>query len=259
MYKVPIFIKIMHVYSDVVDILYEFVMTVITLLSASIHIFYIYMNTYAIPDILMYSHEYANPILDYINLNAMSRSFAGIHKVLRKPRRSEALYNHRVLFLTPHWAIRGEDDEGILSKYLDAVTTLVLCVMATKKEQFCCQLSKREQIWEEPQRGDHDGEIGEVQCGPAFNLWWIVGDRAHPVCWSCRRHLYSLDSQDSLRRCMTELFVLVRFRTNQYGRGFMVRVVQMWNSLNNTVIAGVGLSTFKSSIDTFLLSRWWYL
>ena len=46
--------------------------------------------------------------------------------------------------------------------------------MSMKRKQFCRQLSKREQIWAEPQGDDHNDDIGEVQCGPAFSVPFII-------------------------------------------------------------------------------------
>ena len=43
-------------------------------------------------------------------------------------------------------------------------------------------------------------------------------------------------------------FASVRYRIDQFGRWFTARVVGMWNTLDNAVFAGVGLSAFKGSI-----------
>ena len=86
-------------------------------------------------------------------------------------------------------------------------------------------------------------------------LYKIVGNRAHPV--------YSYMPETFVPSRVTRLsvslhdraFVPVRYRTDQYGGWFIARVVGMWNALDNTVFARVGLCAFNYSINTFLLSR----
>ena len=76
----------------------------------------------------------------------------------------------------------------------------------------------------------------------------------------CRRRSYPQELQDSLCRYMTVLlYTHSSTSTDQYGRWFTARVAAMWNTLKNTVFARVGFSAFKSSINIFLLSHWWYL
>ena len=50
-------------------------------------------------------------------------------------------------------------------------------------------------------------------------------------------------------------FLPVTHRTDQYGRRFMARVVEMWNTLDNTVLGGVGLSdsSFPSTLFSYLV------
>ena len=75
----------------------------------------------------------------------------------------------------------------------------------------------------------------------------IVSNRVHPICSSLPKTFVPAKVTRRSVSLHNRAVVPVRYRTDQYGRWFMARVVGMWNTLNNTVFVGVGLSTFKPS------------
>ena len=46
-----------------------------------------------------------------------------------------------------------------------------------------------------------------------------------------------------------------RWRTSQYNRTFVTISVSLWNDLDDPVFDGVGLASFKSRANTFLLAK----
>ena len=48
-------------------------------------------------------------------------------------------------------------------------------------------------------------------------------------------------------------FEMPRTRTVQFSRSFVLSCVRMWNGLHESVFAGEGVGTFKTSVYRFLL------
>ena len=80
-------------------------------------------------------------------------------------------------------------------------------------------------------------------------------NRAHSVCSSLPDTFVHAKVARISASLHDHAFVPVRYRADQNGGWFMARVVGLWNTLDNTVFVRVGLSAFKASMNTFLLSR----
>ena len=106
----------------------------------------------------------------------------------------------------------------------------------------------------------HYGHRIHVQYFTNSNLWEItvhislydivcfVINRSICTCTWCRL-------TDSLHTCKYALRNIC-CRTNQYSRFFIPSNVELWNSLDNMILyVSENLNSFKSRVNTFLLSR----